>query len=218
MFGLYMLGLYLIARVISCVIDCKTDIDSRNKAREEGKKTWVDRHAVTHHVENDEPFMLVTDFKSRDVMEINPYTGEKIRNVSQNYREKREREKRAEAISNGMRLYAFEPDNINYSHRTDAIKGIRWKDVYTGDIYVARNYNTADVLFLNLKTGLYDYYDDLYSENMTKSEMQHKIDTINQGQKILIDQFGIGERSPIWRNDLCAVMCRKPRCRKENYV
>lgn len=218
MFGLYMLGLYIIARVISAFIDLKGEKDRRNKARRENDDIWVDRYGTAHHTNNDQPFMLVTDFKTRDIIEKNPYSGEIVRNVTKETKINREKEKRSEAINNGMCLYAFEPHNKEFEHRTDVIKGSRWKDVYTDNIYVPRTFNGTKTLFLNIKTGLFDYYDDLYSSNVIKSEILHIIEKANETQKDLINKYGIDNKSPIWRNELSAIISDNPRCKKEYYV
>ena len=88
MFVLYMVIIFIGARIVSSIIERKSELDWRNKARKNGDPIWVDRYGTAHHTENDKPFMYTTDYKTGDVVERNPYNGKIYRNISRENRKK----------------------------------------------------------------------------------------------------------------------------------
>lgn len=167
MFGLYMLILFIIARVISIILDRKNEIDWRNKARENKDALWVDRYGTAHHTNNDKPFMMVRDLKTGDLLEKDPYTNEIIRNDSADYRYA----KLTEAKQKGNRVYTYERITEDFTlnsrnHKDDKywIQGRRWIDVNTGRTYVRRCIKKMGytIWYLDIETGLYAFPDDEY--------------------------------------------------------
>lgn len=177
MFGLYMVIIFIGARIVSSIIERKSELDWRNKARKNGDPIWVDRYGTTHHTENDKPFMYTTDYKTGDVVERNPYNGKIYRNVSRENRKKLEEERKNEAIKNGCRLYAYEPLGLNFNHTGEKIEGSRWKDIYTGEIYVPRQINHSNSFFYNIEKCTFDFYDD---DHLTEEEIEEKLQWANK--------------------------------------
>lgn len=178
MFGLYMAITYGIARIINRLRDCKDEYDARKDARENGKELWIDRYGCPHHTSNDEPFWIRTDFKTRDKIETNPYTGEIVRNITQDFLKERERKRRQEAIDNRCLLYELESGSEHFKKYNDGSRDARMKHIKTGEIYIPRKVG-LEIYFLNVRTGHFEYYDDTYNTHLTKNEIKQKIKMVD---------------------------------------
>lgn len=126
----------------------------KKMAIREGKPYYWDSNKISCHIENDMPFGYM-HLDNGDVYEINPYTLSKIRNISEDNRKKIEAREKELAIRNGDRFYKYE-GNIN--HAGDKIKGVRYKNICNGNIYVKRRINYK-IYYLNISTGMYEFVD-----------------------------------------------------------
>lgn len=170
MFGLVMLILYITARIVVIIIDRKKEVDWKKKAIRDGDSLWVDRYGTAHHVEDDAPFVITTDYKTHDVIEKNPYTGETIRNLTKEDKKYKKDLSMNEAIQNGLRLYSIgsPSDDIRkekpkYSNDdVDYACGRRWVDRFTDRVYVRRKIGITTYWYIDLETGLYAFPDDSY--------------------------------------------------------
>jgi hypothetical protein len=231
MFGLLMLFLFIGARFVYVIIQRKEELDWRAKARRDGDSLWVDRYGTAHHVENDEPFMIVHDYKNGITVEKNPYTGKVVKNLTAEYKEKRETEAKNEALINGEKLYTtgtalddFKYPVIkteNYKETRSVIKGRRWIDINTGETYVRRYIgNPGTAWYINIKTGLYEFPDEKCIDDglkhwgildgeycsfvFTPENIQKCLNELNKSQKEAIGKDGLNSSSSgitVWHNE-----------------
>ena len=157
MFGIYMVVLYIIARIIKAVGIKAGEVRRRNEAIKNGSSFYLDRNYTKIRVSDDVPF----EYRriDGDLYEINPYTHHIKRNISEERRQKTEKEQREKAIKEGKRMYEFEPrDTMAYLHFKEKVEGIRYKDIETGNICVKRKKCCKD-WYVNVETGMYEYCD-----------------------------------------------------------
>lgn len=160
-----MLGIFMaIAEVAArfyVVFDARQqELKRKQDAINKGKEFYTDRYGTQHYVKNDQPYFIRSDFdykamKPGDKWEVNPYTGEKIRNISAEAKRKTANEELNKAINAGYEYYAFEGRK---NHANDKIIGIRYKKISTGEIYVLRLYHNCKLL-VNIKTGFAEDWD-----------------------------------------------------------
>ena len=178
MFALLMIILYITARIVVIILDKKREIDWKKKAIRDGDPLWIDRYGTAHHTENDKPFTIITDFKTRDVLEKNPYTGEIVRNLTKEDKIARENASLHEAEKNGRRLYSIGSvsDDTNkvkpkYSDDNNSVAcGRRWIDRTSGKKYVRRKIGISTYWYIDLQTGLYAFPDDAYLNDNLEHE------------------------------------------------
>ena len=158
MFGIYMAIAFIILKGYSLIKKGADEKRRKRNAIKDGQEYYVDRNGTLLRVKDDVPVMRT--WIGNDLCEINPYTHEVRRNISSENRIQTEKRNKEKAIQNGDRVYRCEPlrsYNEHY-HTNDKIKGIRYKDVETGEIYVIRRKNGKN-WYLNINTGYYDFAD-----------------------------------------------------------
>lgn len=220
-FALFMIFIVGGTRLVAMFSERSDEVRRRKKALREGEKFYHDRYGTLHYADTDEPYQLYHDYKTGDTYEINPYTFEKRKNVSLERRQITEEIERKKAIAKGRRLYPFEGTGYYQQHdEPREIKGVRFKDMKTGEIYVRRE-ACGIYFYLNLKTGLFDFYD--YPKNPNISHGYYDIETgksvrikftpecaqwlkekLNNRQRELIKEEGLNpdkHYSLVWRNN-----------------
>lgn len=179
-----------------------TNIRNKRKAIEEGKDTYMDHNFVLHHVENDQPFMYVTDWRTREIWEINPYNQAKIRNVTKDNKRRIMEENRLKAIKEGRDFYPCEHMTKNHSrdYYGDGIVGYRYKRVDNNSTYVKRRiavdpYSIQKIIFyMNIDTKKYEYYDLGKHPACTVEEAEKLMNELNEEQERMmktgLNRFG----------------------------
>lgn len=157
MFGLFMLILFIIVWITSQVSENNDIRNKRKDAKQHGKDFYLDRNGSMVDPKSDIPF----DYQmiNGDRWKVHAYTRAPIENVSAKCRKETDEKERAEAIAKGKTIYPFE--GCDKKHEKDEIKGVRYKDLNTGEIYVRRKFGSNSIL-LNVRTGLLERPDDGY--------------------------------------------------------
>ena len=166
-----------------------TNYKNKKKAIEEGRDTYIDHNFTLHHVENDQPFVYWTDWDTKDIWEINPYSHTKIRNVTEENKSRIYNENKQKAIIEGRKFFPIEAVGKHHLHDTgiNDIKGYRYGRVDSDEVYVKRRIGgfAAPVLYLNNKTKMFDYYDSR-SSYYDQEKIQETMSKLNEEQRIMI--------------------------------
>ena len=154
------------------------EMKRRRAARFKQKEFYTDRNGTLRYTDSNEPYMLVSDFdyetlQPGDTWEVDPYTGKKKRNLSEDVRRRREIKQMEEASSKGAEYFAYE--GISQRHYADSIKGERYKriedvknGVCTPSIFV-RRFACKIPLFINIDTTMAEDWDISWINAMTNN-------------------------------------------------
>ena len=205
-----MLLTVLIARFLSgiaSIVQIESTIHkNKNEAKEKGWDSYLDHKGYLHHIETDVPYRYQRDFISGDMYEVNPYSGAKIRNISEDYRNENANKAKQWAIRDGRRFYQYEKRNNHLGdiNKPNGICGYRYKDLYSNNEYVKREfciytgtvnrYNNM-VFYLNIKTKMFDFAENKYDYNQrTKRELNDALKELNAIQDKMLrtgkNEFG----------------------------
>ena len=156
MFGLYMLLLVVIVKVVKDLSEAKEFRDRKKRSINKGQSFYLDENGSMVDVKTDIPY----DYQriNGDNWKVHAYSRKPIENLSEKARNETEAKERAKAIAEGKSVYPFE----GYKrHDRDEIVGVRFKDLKTGEIYVKREWFNG-VWLLNINTCMFDRADDNY--------------------------------------------------------
>lgn len=192
---------------IASIIETESTIQkNKQEAKEKGWDSYLDHKGYLHHIDTDIPYRYERDFFSGDTYEVNPYSGKRLRNVSEDYRNKNAKLARELAMRDGRRFYQYEKDNDH--HKDDLLNGIRgyrYRDLYSDNEYVKREFvkitgNTTNkyanmVFYLNINTKMFDYAENKYNYNTcSESEFGVALKELNEKQKNMLitgkNEFG----------------------------
>lgn len=177
MFGIYFLILVIIIKLIRSIEPNWKEYKRIDRAEKNGETTYRNKDGYTTDLKTGQSYdwryeHFLGENGHGDYLKVDPYNGKVIENITETCRKKYEQLAIEYARKNGYRYYIYEYDwdkgrgNVRndsefYSgyakeHKNDKIRGYRYKDIQTGEIYILREYERypSRVCFvINLNTG-----------------------------------------------------------------
>lgn len=176
MFAIGMAILWVIVMVYYGASERHRENKNRNQAISKGRDWYLDRNGLQHKTDTREPFVVRTDFKTGHKIQVNPYTGKIMTDLSKEYEAKCDFKGRIKATDNGYSVYSFEtPYKVNerttkYKHKPTEPVGERFRRLDGGDeVFVARrmaDYITKEgkrkpiPFFMNIKDGRFSFFNN----------------------------------------------------------
>lgn len=151
------IGYIVLAVIVSSV--SKQDniaIYNRRKAVENGNEYYYTSTGLKVRTDTNKPF--VYERKGDSFLEVNPYTGEVYRNITEERNKKCAKEEYAAAVKEGRRLYAV--DITPGVRKSDGFMGTRYRDMISGNEYYVYIMPHGGIFLLDPKTEYaYDVLD-----------------------------------------------------------
>ena len=187
----------------------------KQRAIDEGKDFYIDNRGCKYWVGSDLPFEFVTG-KDGDRYEVNPFNMAVRRNITQESRDYYAKYALKYAEENDLRFYPFETieeDHMDEFTKSsldlDAVCGYRFKDRFSDNIYVQREFvvhvckggkyhvglktiSIKVIFWFNIKTKIFDYIDKncLKDIDIEKVNAERHIDfTIEDYEESIENEF-----------------------------
>ena len=175
-YGLFVLVVNGIIFSINNIKNKKFNEKQKEEARKKNQDFYIDYQGNSRNIINDRSqFWIVNENNEQVLMDVN--TGNVVRNLAQEKREKEIRESYETAIKNGNSVYCINPDNgIKYGYR-EKIVGKRYKDLKEPKIYVQRTLN-GKTYYMNIDTFVVERLTD-YELKVGKKEDKEELERIN---------------------------------------
>lgn len=146
MFVFAMVVIGVVCCIVVCIRETKSERDHRRRAKENGQFGYADRNGILRSVDTNEPVMRIRA-EDGDVWEINPYTKERLKNISNDIRTTSRKYEYDNAVKEGRRVFQIESGKDYLCGRGSGhnrlfdkfyMYGCYYADVTTGELYVKR--------------------------------------------------------------------------------
>lgn len=189
--------------------DSIEDNSRRGEAEKGGKEVYIGTDGVGRNVKDGRKTMYCHQYlngynNKPDYVLKYVGTNEIIRNFSQEDREKTERESLQEANINGYTVHRIEEKFNDHFH--DECRGVRYKDIKTGAVYVLRRVNGKN-FYMDINTGLlvrptdkqlaFEKQLELDGRFDLKHDLEEILEKFNSAQILYTPIYGLS-----FRNDL----------------
>lgn len=142
-----------------------------HKADGTKQKYWIDRKGAMRLEDSNRHVSIHTDIESGDAVVIDVKNRNVLTNLTQNARNRYEKKHREIAIKNGRTVYPIEENK----HIGDIIKGRRFRDINTGEIYVIRRIFGTD-WYMRVSDGI--FIKTVWDERYDTKKVFHTGETI----------------------------------------
>lgn len=204
MWGLFYAMLIGGARAVKGVQDMIENEEFKQKYRHDDAGTYYDNKMNLHDQKTGHIVRYEKDLKTGDVYVKDCETGKRLRNLTQNAVEAHYQEERQKFLEGKTaRTYVKYGDD---EHRNDKCKGVRYKDLRTGKLYVMRTidrygfdefmhkimlYPICTICLMDVETGEFIRPADnvlCYTEDYKKEIMYEAIKKENEKKKIALQK------------------------------